>query len=261
MNPQVTADLVSFFSSLITEERLALFQQVIANRTRYIATLLGGIDNPQDVSAVMRSCECFGIQDVHLAGSRPFAATKGIAVGAVKWLTVVDHADAAKHDSGSGMATTRAARHLQAQGFSLIGVHDDRDLPSLASLSIGKPLAICFTRSQAARDALHPFMTRNVRMPTVGFGAGFNLSIQAALCFAWLRRQMEKQAINSALETSQKQALLLDWLLSMRQKRLGRVLTRFMDDYGYDAHALSQLSGPASLRSRVQRALACSDNL
>ncbi len=69
-------------------------------RTRYITVVLENIYQPQNASAVLRSCECLGIQDVHVIENRnSFNVNPEVDIGASKWLTINRYSD--KNDTTS----------------------------------------------------------------------------------------------------------------------------------------------------------------
>ncbi len=61
-----TEDLITHMSGFVTENRLELFHRILSERTRYITVLLEDIYQSHNASAVMRTCDCTGIQDVHI---------------------------------------------------------------------------------------------------------------------------------------------------------------------------------------------------
>ena len=63
-------ELLEYLSKFVTPERLSLFDQILENRTRYITVVLEDIYQSQNASAVLRTCDCFGIQDVHIIENR-----------------------------------------------------------------------------------------------------------------------------------------------------------------------------------------------
>ena len=76
-------------SECVTENRLALFKQVLAERTRYITVLLEDIYQSQNASAVLRTCDCTGIQDVHIVEERnEYEINRDVALGADQWLVL-----------------------------------------------------------------------------------------------------------------------------------------------------------------------------
>jgi tRNA (guanosine-2'-O-)-methyltransferase len=81
--------LIEYLTPFMTDERFALFEEILSKRTRHVTVVLEDLYQPHNASAVLRSCDCFGIQDIHaIENINPFSITKGISVGSRKWLTV-----------------------------------------------------------------------------------------------------------------------------------------------------------------------------
>ena len=81
--------LIDHFLKCITDERKALFEELIQKRTKYLTVVLENIYQPLNASAVLRSCDCFGIQDVHVIENyNEFKVDREVAMGASNWLTV-----------------------------------------------------------------------------------------------------------------------------------------------------------------------------
>ena len=76
----------------ITEHKRSRFDQVIKNRTRHITVVLEDIYQSQNASAVLRSCDCYGIQDVHIIENKNiYSINPDVALGSSKWLNLVKH--------------------------------------------------------------------------------------------------------------------------------------------------------------------------
>jgi tRNA (guanosine-2'-O-)-methyltransferase len=81
--------LYEYLSGFLTEERKLKFEQHIAQRTRYVTLVTEDIYQPHNASAVLRSAECFGVQDVHVIESRnKYNPNPDVVMGANKWLTM-----------------------------------------------------------------------------------------------------------------------------------------------------------------------------
>ena len=86
---QFRLQLTSYLSDLVLERRLNLLREVLSRRTRYITVVLEDLYQPQNASAALRSCECLGIQDVHIIENRnSFNVNPEVDMGASKWLTI-----------------------------------------------------------------------------------------------------------------------------------------------------------------------------
>src|SRR5947207_1403310 len=92
MDIQQKKELITYLSSHVTENKLSKMESVLAQRTRYVTILLEDIFQPHNASAILRSAECFGTQDVHIIQDKfRFSATNGVAMGSSKWIQLYDY--------------------------------------------------------------------------------------------------------------------------------------------------------------------------
>src|SRR5512145_3305994 len=81
--------LITHLSGFVTERRVSLFDARLEQRTRYITVVLENIFQAHNASAVIRSCECFGVQDVHfIENKNDYRISPDVALGAEKWLNI-----------------------------------------------------------------------------------------------------------------------------------------------------------------------------
>ena len=81
-------------SEFFSDNKRQLFDRLVQNRTRHISVVLENIYQSHNASAVLRSCDCFGVQDVHVVEDRnPFNPAGDVAVGSSKWVDYYKHAD------------------------------------------------------------------------------------------------------------------------------------------------------------------------
>jgi len=82
-------ELLRYLSEVVNPERLSLFNRIVENRTNYITVVLEDIFQAQNASAVLRSCDCLGIQNVHVIENRnEFQVDAEVTMGSSKWLTL-----------------------------------------------------------------------------------------------------------------------------------------------------------------------------
>src|SRR6185312_4838580 len=94
MGISIKSELLGHLSQFVTEERKKRFEEVLQNRTRHIAIALEDIYQPHNASAVLRSCDCFGIQDVHIIeNENKYTVNPDVALGSEKWLTLQRYND------------------------------------------------------------------------------------------------------------------------------------------------------------------------
>ena len=91
-----------------------MFEHVLNMRTRYITVALEDIYQPHNASAVLRSCECFGIQDVHIIeNNNEYRINPEVVMGASKWLNLIRYRE-------KEFNTMEAVRVLREKGYRII---------------------------------------------------------------------------------------------------------------------------------------------
>ena len=200
-------ELYQFLSEYVSDHKKQLFEKVLAKRTRYITTVIEDVYQPHNASAVMRSCDGMGIQDVHIIENyNDFEVSEGVSIGADKWLTQHFH-----HPS-EGTASRTCFERLKDQGYVLCATTPHRDDVAIENLPLDKPLALIFGAeleglSQYALDHADCF----VRIPMYGFSESFNISVSAAICMYELRRRLEQSQVSWQLTEAEKQELRFKW--------------------------------------------------
>src|SRR5687768_6741968 len=92
--PFSAQEIIRALEPLLTEQRRARIDAVLAERTRSVVPVLDGLYDPHNVAAVLRSADSFGTQEVHIIeGEEPLLASQRVTQGADKWLDVVRHRD------------------------------------------------------------------------------------------------------------------------------------------------------------------------
>ena len=85
-------ELYEYLSKFATEQRMEKFESVIQERTRYLTIVVENVYQPHNASAVLRSAECFGVQDVHIIeNSNKYNPSADISLGAHQWLSLTRH--------------------------------------------------------------------------------------------------------------------------------------------------------------------------
>src|SRR5210317_1107273 len=107
--------LIEYLEQFVTEKRKALFKQVLNQRTRHFTVAIEDIYQPHNASAVVRSCDIFGVQDIHIIENKyEFNATNQVAKGAQKWIDFNYYKEKNKNNTVSCIQT------LKAQGYQIV---------------------------------------------------------------------------------------------------------------------------------------------
>jgi tRNA (guanosine-2'-O-)-methyltransferase len=206
--------LIKHLQQFVTERRLQLFENTINARTRYITVVLEDIFQPQNASAVLRSCECFGIQDVHIIENRnKYRINPDVALGSYKWLSLFKY----NQDQNN---TLSAIDFLRNKGYRIIATTPAKNNIMLDNLDLNKgKVALLFGSeldglSPAALEASDEF----VRIPTTGFTESLNISVSAAIFIYHLTGKLYQSKINWQLSEEEKQQIRLAWLKNTIKK-------------------------------------------
>jgi tRNA (guanosine-2'-O-)-methyltransferase len=163
--------VVELLEDQISDRRRERIDQVIGNRTFSAVTVLDGIYDRGNVSAVMRSAEALGFSEMHVIESQEgFKAANRVTQGADKWLEV--H----KYDSPTPCLET-----LKSRGYRIVATHLEASVP-LDEIDFSEPTAIVFgnERDGVCQEVLDASDAR-VIIPMLGFAQSFNISVAAAI--------------------------------------------------------------------------------
>src|ERR1700728_2751436 len=132
-------ELISYLSGFVTEERKKRFDEVIKNRTRHVTIGLEDIFQPHNASAVLRSCDCFGIQDVHIIeNENKYTINPDVALGSYKWLTLNRYN---KKESNNTLSCIDA---LKKNGYAIAVTSPHKDSYTIENVPLDRKLALFF---------------------------------------------------------------------------------------------------------------------
>jgi tRNA (guanosine-2'-O-)-methyltransferase len=198
--------LTEYLETFLTEDRKALLHKILENRTRHITVVVEDLYQTQNISAALRSCECVGIQDIHIVeGENDFQIHKAIAMGADKWLTIKQY-----QKENNPMLT--CINNLKAKGYTIVATLPDDNSCFLEELPLEKPVAFLFGTeltglSQEAIAAADKF----VKIPMHGFTTSFNISNSVAIIVSYCIEKLRKSNIYWQLPEEEKSELLFEW--------------------------------------------------
>lgn len=189
-------------SELISDNKRDLFDRLAPLRTRHIAVVLEDIYQSHNASAVLRSCDCFGVQDVHvIEANNPFNPAGDVAVGSSKWVDYYTYRD-----------TPSAYRRLREMGYRIVATTPHTNDTLITDLDISQPTALVFGTeltglTQQAIDLADSY----VKIPMYGFTESFNISVCAALSLFELTSRLRKSDLPWQLPEEKILELKLHW--------------------------------------------------
>jgi len=208
MNPDLRLKLTEHLSSFISDDRMERIQQVLANRTEFVTVVLEDLYQPHNASAVLRSCDCFGIQDIHIIENRnSFDASSGVTIGADKWLTL--H----RYNERGSSNTTCCINTLKEKGYKIVATTPHKNGQNIEDLSLDTKTALLFgSEADGLSDNALSLSDEYVKIPMYGFSESFNISVSAALCLYILTEKMRKNRNDWHLGKRRKSELLYYWV-------------------------------------------------
>ena len=224
-----TLDLIDHLSGFITENRLSLFRKVLGERTRYITVLLEDIYQSQNASAVLRTCDCNGIQDVHIVEQQnEYEINRDVALGSNQWLSL-NYYNEGSDNIYSGVEA------LKRQGYRIVATspHKEGISPESFDLEKGKAALLFGTELNGLTERALQLADEYIQIPMVGFTESYNISVSAAISLYTLRKRLESSSLDWKISEDEKNELLLNWLRTSI-KMSDQIETQFIRDYGSD---------------------------
>ncbi len=201
-------DLVARLSDLVTPTRLARMDVVLAARTRHLTVVFEDVYHPHNASAVLRTCECLGVQDVHVVeGHKRFRPNVEVVHGAARWLTLHRWRKPNGHDIRSCLTA------LRARGYCIVATSPREDALPLHAVPLERPLAVCFgTEETGLTPDVLAAADLCAQIPMPGFTRSLNVSVTAALVLYDLTTRLRARDLPWPLTEAERDDLRLLWL-------------------------------------------------
>lgn len=178
--------LFEYLQGFLTPRRKALFEKILAQRTRHFTVVAEDVFQLHNASAVMRSCEVFGIQDMHVIEARfKDRVDSEIAMGSQKWVNLYRH-----------KGTQECIDSLRANGYQIVATTPHNDSQYLQAFDVSKKSAFFFGQE---KYGLSPEVLKQadsyLKIPMHGFTESLNISVSAAIILQSLVTKMRAEDI------------------------------------------------------------------
>lgn len=191
---------------MIQPERVALFERIIENRTDSLCVVLEDIYQPQNASAVLRTCECLGLQEVHvIENNNEYRINPDVALGSSKWIDI-------RRYNRKENNTVDCLSALKARGYRIVATLPAEKDVSLPEVSVDAPLAVVFGNeleglSQTTKEMADICM----KIPMYGFTESFNISVSAAISMYSLTEKLRNSGKALNLSPERRLDTLIKW--------------------------------------------------
>lgn len=200
--------LISYLESFISQNRKELFDHIIEYRTKYITVVLEDIYQSHNASAVLRTCDCFGIQDVYIIENRnKYKINPDVTLGSDKWLSL-------KKYKSSKTSPLYAINDLRKKGYRIIATTPHKKNTELEKFDLTKGKVALFfgTELQGLSDGVIKNANEFLTIPMYGFTESFNISVSAAIILFALTQKLHFSSINWHLSEEEKIEVKRSWL-------------------------------------------------
>ena len=199
--------LNEYLSQFAHADRIALLHQKLQQRTRYICVCLEDIYQSQNASAVLRTCEAFGIQNVHIIENKnKYQINPMVVKGSVKWLSLYKY--------NSPQPSHDAIQTLKQQGYRIVATSPHGNNIALENFDITKGRTAIFfgTEYSGISDVVRQNADEFITIPMFGFVESFNISVSAAIILHQLVNELRKSEIQWQLNEAEQNEVMLQWL-------------------------------------------------
>jgi len=216
-----TKTYLAFLEGFLTESRKSKFEEILSKRTQHFTVAIEDIFQLHNTSAVMRSCEVFGVQELHVVQEK-YGKTidSEIAMGAQKWV------DVHRYDSNAACLSV-----LKKKGYQIIATSPHTNSCTLENFDISKKSAFFFGTE---RDGLSAEVLEQadgfLTIPMVGFTESLNISVAAAIILQQLTEKLRNSAVDWKLSEDEIFLKRIDWC-KKTIKDIHRIEQRFLEEH------------------------------
>jgi tRNA (guanosine-2'-O-)-methyltransferase len=199
--------LLNYLEGFLTDNRKNLFKKVLDKRTRHFAVVLEDIFQPHNASAVVRTADIFGVQDVHAIENKyTNKVSRHVAKGSQKWIT-------SKRYKSDGDNTKICLDNLREKGYQIIATSPHNDSCLLQDFDVTKKSAFVFgVEAEGVSNYVKEQADGFLKIPMVGFTESLNISVAAAIILQDVTTKLRDSDINWQLSQKEKDDLYFDWV-------------------------------------------------
>lgn len=199
--------LFAVLNEMMPAGKIEAFDHVMQYRTRYATVVLENIYQPHNASAVMRSCDCFGVQDLHvIENNYEYTINPKVAMGATKWL------DLHRYNQNENN-TPDCLNQLKKNGYRLVATSPHQKAQTLHEFDVTKgKFALMFgSEKPGLSNEAMEMADEYLYIPMYGFTESFNISVSAALCLQELTGKIRAEVPDFKLTEDERNKTLLKW--------------------------------------------------
>ena len=198
----IDMDLLTYLEEFVSEERKQRFVEILANRTKYITVAIEDVFQLHNTSAILRSCDAFGIQELHVVEDRfGKRLDKNIAMGAEQWVDVQGY-----------QTSSECIDALKQKGYHIIATTPHHEAQLLPDFTPETPTALFFgTEKEGLSEEVMQKADGFLKIPMVGFSESLNVSVSAAIILEAVTQRIRNSDVPWQLSEKERLEKRFDW--------------------------------------------------
>ena len=199
--------LTDYLEGFVSERRKSRLVEVLEERTNHLTVVLEDVYQSHNFSAVLRSADIFGIQNIHFIENRnKYKISEDVSMGSTQWLSLNRYQ---KFENNTRECITQ----LKNKGYRIVATSLNERSVTLDQLKVDKPIALVFgTELTGISEDVQDMADEFVYLPMFGFTESFNISVCAALCMHELSTKIRSQVPDYKLTDAERKEIYLEWL-------------------------------------------------
>jgi len=204
---------IQYISEFVTPQRRQVIDHVLSQRTDYITLGLENVFHTQNASALIRTAECLGIQDVHIIEDTvKYKLNKGISKGAQQWMNTTYHNT--KGENNDQLNAKHCMQNLKSKGYAIVATLPSSDAISMYDIPLDRPLAFFFgTEKEGLSKSVIEEVDHKMTIPMVGTTESLNVSVAAGIILHYFSNKIKESGLEWSLSEERKVDIRMKWLL------------------------------------------------
>ncbi|WP_026451916.1 TrmH family RNA methyltransferase [Aequorivita capsosiphonis] len=196
-------ELLKYLESYLTERRKNRFKKVLSERTRHFTVVTEDVYQLHNTSAVMRTCDVYGIQDLHVVEEKVSKRIdKEIAMGAQKWVNFNRY-----------NSIKECIKTLKDSGYQIIATTPHNDSTMLHDFDVSKKSAFFFGKeSEGLSDTVMHAADGFLKIPMYGFTESLNISVSAAIILQSVVTKLKQSDVKWQLSEEEIPEIEMEWV-------------------------------------------------
>lgn len=202
------SQLLLHLEQFVSDHKKQFIDHVLAHRTRHITVVLEDIYQSQNASAVVRTCECMGLQDIHIVeNTAKYDVNVRVLKGSNKWVNLIRYRNKGENNTG------RCMDMLREKGYRILVADPSAECRSVHDLDVheGKLALVFGNELRGLSTFAWEHADEKIRIPMYGFTESLNISASVAISLSSLINKMKQSETDFGLSQQEKDEIRLNW--------------------------------------------------